>query len=86
MSFDYLNPSGLLLFLNLRPSQGTDDLNRYGKFPTPSRRIQGTALRAPLQITNSEVDFYLPPGYYELGVENSAGRTAVSMLLHCTIH
>lgn len=61
-----------------RPSQGTEDVRRYGKFPTPSRRVQATALRAPLQITNTEIGFHLPPGYYDMGIENAAGRTEVS--------
>lgn len=41
---------------------------------TPSRRIVATALRPPLQISHSVLEFHLPSGYFELGIESGAGR------------
>lgn len=45
---------------------------------TPSRRVMGTALRPPLQLSHSVLEFRLPPGYFELGIESGAGRAQVS--------
>lgn len=45
---------------------------------TPSRRIVATALRPPLQISHSVLEFHLPSGYFELGIESGAGRAQVS--------
>ena len=65
-----------------RPGHVSEDLDGYeskrvAQFPTPSRRVQGTALRAPLQVSSTEINFHLPSGYLEMGIETSAGRAAV---------
>lgn len=41
---------------------------------TPSRRVLATALRPPLQLSHSILEFRLPSGYFELGIESGAGR------------
>lgn len=45
---------------------------------TPSRRVVATALRPPLQLSHSVLEFNLPSGYFELGIESGAGRAQVS--------
>ena len=47
---------------------------------TPSRRVLATALRPPLQLSHSVLEFHLPSGYFELGIESGAGRAQVSLL------
>ena len=44
---------------------------------TPSRRVLATALRPPLQLSHSILEFRLPSGYFELGIESGAGRAPV---------
>lgn len=46
---------------------------------TPSRRVLATALRPPLQLSHSVLEFHLPAGYFELGIESGAGRAQVSI-------
>ena len=46
---------------------------------TPSRRVVGTALRPPLQLSHSVLEFRLPSGYFELGIESGAGRAQVNL-------
>ncbi|PFX34680.1 Calponin-likey domain-containing protein 2 [Stylophora pistillata] len=41
---------------------------------TPSRRVVATALRPPLQLSHSVLEFHLPSGYFDLGIESGAGR------------
>lgn len=41
---------------------------------TPSRHVVATALRPPLQLSHSVLEFHLPSGYFELGIESGAGR------------
>ena len=44
---------------------------------TPSRRVLATALRPPLQLSHSSLEFSLPSGYYDLGIQSGAGRAQV---------
>ena len=46
---------------------------------TPSRRVVATALRPPLQLSHSVLEFRLPSGYFELGIESGAGRAQVNL-------
>ena len=46
---------------------------------TPSRRVMATALRPPLQLSHSVLEFRLPSGYFELGIESGAGRAQVNL-------
>ncbi|XP_078698604.1 cilia- and flagella-associated protein 47-like isoform X8 [Branchiostoma floridae x Branchiostoma belcheri] len=41
---------------------------------TPRRRIMATALRQPLQVSNLHLEFYLPPGFMELGIASDVGQ------------
>jgi len=65
-----------------KPSQGIEDSSRASRLPTPSRRIQATALRAPLQISSTEITFNLPSGYFDMGIENAAGRVSGVMFVN----
>ncbi len=60
------------------PSEPSDT-RRSPQYATPSRRVQATALRPPLQVSNTNIEFVLPSGYYDMGIENAAGRAAVSI-------
>ena len=44
---------------------------------TPCRRVLATALRPPLQLSHTTLEFNLPSGYFELGIESGAGRAQV---------
>lgn len=46
---------------------------------TPSRHVVATALRPPLQLSHSVLEFQLPSGYFDLGIESGAGRAQVSV-------
>lgn len=46
---------------------------------TPSRHVLATALRPPLQLSHSVLEFHLPSGYFELGIESGAGRAQASV-------
>ena len=46
---------------------------------TPSRHVVATALRPPLQLSHSILEFHLPSGYFDLGIESGAGRAQVSV-------
>ena len=50
---------------------------------TPSRHVVATALRPPLQLSHSALEFHLPSGYFELGIESGAGRAQVSV--YCVV-
>ena len=50
---------------------------------TPSRRVVATALRPPLQMSHSVLEFRLPSGYFELGIESGAGRAQVCQSSTC---
>ncbi|XP_065057284.1 cilia and flagella-associated protein 47-like isoform X2 [Rhopilema esculentum] len=70
-----------------KPGHVSEDFDGYeskrvAQFPTPSRRVQGTALRAPLQVSSTEINFHLPSGYLEMGIETSAGRAAGIMFVN----
>ena len=51
---------------------------------TPSRRVVATALRPPLQMSHSVLEFRLPSGYFELGIESGAGRAQVCHSSPCS--
>lgn len=46
---------------------------------TPSRHVVATVLRPPLQLSHSVLEFQLPSGYFDLGIESGAGRAQVSV-------
>ena len=46
---------------------------------TARRRVRATALRAPLQLSNEKVEFRLPATYFDLKIEDFAGRLKVSL-------
>ena len=75
----------LFAILSIRGGNATEDFENFearkvSQYPTPSKRVQATALRAPLQVSNTDIDFLLPSGYYEMGIESVAGRAVVSKL------
>ena len=49
---------------------------------TPRRRIVATALRQPLQLSHSNLDFSLPSGYLDFGIVGSPSQTQGSLLVN----
>ncbi|XP_048577373.1 cilia- and flagella-associated protein 47-like isoform X2 [Nematostella vectensis] len=49
---------------------------------TPSRRVLATALRPPLQVSHTRLEFSLPSGYFDLGIESGAGRAQGCMFVN----
>ncbi|EDO32806.1 predicted protein, partial [Nematostella vectensis] len=63
------------------PELDTPALSIMG-IATPSRRVLATALRPPLQVSHTRLEFSLPSGYFDLGIESGAGRAQGCMFVN----